>query len=61
MKTSKQVLEDAEAVYVAWQEAPSGSYLERTLERSIASDIAPSMIHLLREYKVESGFVKEEI
>lgn len=57
---SKQLIEDSEAAFEAWREAPNGSYLEGTLAQAITRDLFPSLIQSLKGKQVKSGFEKED-
>lgn len=57
---SKKLIEDSEAAFEAWKDAPKNSYVERALADSIVSDLFPTMIHALKAKKNTTGFDKDE-
>lgn len=54
--TVQNPLEDARQAYKAWQEAPQGSYVERTMADSIVRDIVPALIHVAERKAQPIGF-----
>ena len=57
---SKKLIEDSEAAFEAWKEAPRGSYIERTMADAIVADLFPTVLHALKAKKNTTGFDKGE-
>ena len=57
---SKKLIEDAEEIYTAWKESPSGSYLESSFADTIVTDLFPSLLHVAKRKVQKTGFSNDD-